>query len=268
MKKVLPILFAVILLAACTRVPITNRKQNNLVSETELRQMSDVEYKKFLSANKLSTDTKQTEMVKRVGNNIATNITSFFKTYKNGKYYNDIASYKWEFNLVDDKTVNAWCMPGGKVVVYTGLLPVTQNENALAVVMGHEIAHAIAHHGNERMSQQMKAQALGTVVSVAASGSPQATQDIYNIAFGITANLSLSKYSRKHETEADKLGLVFMALAGYNPNEAIPFWERMSKMSGGNKPPEILSTHPSDATRIKDLKAWMPEAMKYYKPSN
>lgn len=266
MKKIFFILLTATVLYSCTKVPITGRKQNTLISETELEAMSVTEYQKFLSSHKISTDATQTALVKKVGNNIATNITAFFKTYKDGKYYNRIASYKWEFNLIDDQTVNAWCMPGGKVVVYSGLLPVTQNETSLAVVMGHEIAHAIAKHGNERMSQQMKAQALGSVLSVAISGSPQATQDIFNIAYGVSGNLSLLKYSRTHETEADKLGLVFMALSGYDPKESIPFWERMSKLSTGAKPPQILSTHPSDAQRIKDLEAWMPEALKYYQP--
>ena len=267
MSKIIFLITATVLFASCTKVPITGRKQNTLVSETELETMSASEYQKFLSSHKLSTDAKQIELVKKVGNKIATNITAFFKTYSNGKYLKNIEGYKWEFNVVDDPTVNAWCMPGGKVVVYTGLLPVTQNETALAVVMGHEIAHAVAKHGNERMSQQLKAQALGSVLSVAVSGSPQATQDVFNIAFGVSGNLSLLKYSRTHETEADKIGLVFMALAGYDPNEAVPFWERMSKMASGAKPPQILSTHPSDATRINDLKAWMPEALKYYTPT-
>ncbi|NQW43215.1 MAG: M48 family metallopeptidase [Bacteroidetes bacterium] len=264
MKKIVLILIVAIFVNSCTKVPITYRKQNTLVPEAEIQSLSSTEYQKFLKEHKLSTDAKQNEMVKSIGNNIATNITTFFKTYKDGKYYKNLANYQWEFNVVEDTIVNAWCMPSGKVVVYTGLLPVTQNENALAVVMGHEIAHAIAKHGNERMSQQMKAQALGTVVSMAVSNSPQVTQDIFNVAFGVLGNLAILKYSRTHETEADKLGLVFMALAGYDPNEAIPFWERMSKMSGGAKLPQFLSTHPSDAQRIKELQAWMPEALKYY----
>ena len=264
LKKISYLLLLTIVINSCSRVPITGRKQSAWGSETELQKMSATEYKKFIAEHKLTTNTTQSDLVKKVGNNIATSLTEFFKTYKDGKYYAQISSYQWEFNTVEDNTVNAWCMPGGKVVVYTGLLPVTKDENGLAVVMGHEIAHAIAKHGNERMTQQMKAQALGTVLSTAVSGSPQATQDIFNIAFGVAGNLELLKYSRKHETEADKLGLVFMALAGYNPNESIGFWERMSKL-GGAKPPQILSTHPSDAQRIKDLQDWMPEAMKYYK---
>jgi predicted Zn-dependent protease len=265
MKKISLIIAFIFIANSCTKVPITGRKQSTWGSETELAKMSETEYRKFLSEHKLTSNAQQSEMVKRVGSNIATSITNFFKTYQNGKYYNQIATYKWEFNTIEDPTVNAWCMPGGKVVVYTGLLPVTQNETALAVVMGHEIAHAVAKHGNERMTQQMKAQGISNVLSVALSGSPQATQEIFSVAYGVAGSLTMLSYSRKHETEADKLGLVFMALAGYDPSEAISFWERMSKMSGNAKPPQILSTHPSDDQRIKDLKAWLPEAMTYYK---
>mgnify|MGYP000005734507 CR=1 FL=1 len=266
MKKILFIISVFFLINSCTRVPITGRKQSAWGSETELAKMSETEYRKFLSEHKLTSNTQQSEMVRRVGNNIATAITNFFKTYHNGKYYDQIASYKWEFNTIEDPTMNAWCMPGGKVVVYTGLLKVTQDGTALAVVMGHEIAHAVAKHGNERMTQQMKAQGIGTVLSVALSGSPQATQEIFSVAYGVAGNLTILSYSRKHETEADKLGLVFMALGGYDPSQAIPFWERMSKMSANAaKPPVFLSTHPSDDQRIKDLKDWLPEAMTYYK---
>ncbi len=265
MKKTALYLFLFAVIVSCSRVPITNRKQSAWGSEAELQKMSDTAYINFLAGAKLTTNKQQSDLVKKVGNNIATSITDFFKTYEGGKYYNRISAYKWEFNTVEDPTVNAWCMPGGKVVVYTGLLPVTQNEEALAVVMGHEIAHAVAKHGNERMTQQMKAQGLGNVLSVAISGSPQATRDIFSVAFGVAGNLTILSYSRKHELEADKIGLVFMALAGYDPSASIAFWERMSKMSGNVKPPQILSTHPSDETRIADLKAWLPEAMKYYK---
>jgi predicted Zn-dependent protease len=158
-------------------------------------------------------------------------------------------------------------MPGGKVVVYTGLLPVTQDEASLAVVMGHEIAHAVARHGNERMSQQMAIQLGGTALSIALQNKSQQAQNIFLQSYGIGSQLGVLKYSRTHETEADKMGLVFAAMAGYDPNSAIGFWERMAAASGGQKPPELLSTHPSDETRINDLKAFMPEAMKYYKKS-
>lgn len=250
---------------SCTRVPITHRKQSAWGSEDALQKMSDTAYINFLATHKLTTNKQQSEMVKRVGTNISNAIVEFFKTYENGKYSAQIAKYKWEFNTVEDPTANAWCMPGGKVVVYTGLLPITQNETGLAVVMGHEIAHAVAKHGNERMTQQMKMQGLGNVLSVAVSGSPASTQNVFASVFGIAGSLELLKYSRNHETEADKIGLVFMALAGYDPNDAITFWERMSKLSGGASVPVLLSTHPSDQQRIDDIKAWLPEASKYYK---
>jgi predicted Zn-dependent protease len=265
MKKLYIILAATLLYSCGTQVPITGRKQSTWASEAELAKMSETEYAKFLSEHPLTNDAAKSAMTKRVGNNIAVAITDFFKTYQDGKYNAQISAFKWEFNTVEDPAANAWCMPGGKVVVYSGLFPITQNETSLAVVMGHEIAHAVAKHGNERMTQQMKAQGIGTVLSVAMSGSPQATQEIFSVAFGVAGNLTMLSYSRKHETEADKLGLVFMALAGYDPSEAITFWDRMSKMSTGAKPPQILSTHPSDAQRIKDLKDWLPEAMTYYK---
>lgn len=254
----------VILINSCSRVPITNRKQSTWASEAELQKMSDTAYANFLARHKLTSNNAQAALVKKVGQNIATSITGFFKTYQNGKYYKQISSYQWEFNTVEDPVANAWCMPGGKVCVYTGLLPITQDEAGLAVVMGHEIAHAVAKHGNERMTKYMKAQGLGTVLSVAVSGSPQATQDIFSVAFGVAGELTLLKYSRQNETEADKIGLVFMALAGYDPNSSITFWERMSKLSAGAAVPEFLSTHPSHETRVADLKAWMPEALKYY----
>ena len=177
-----------------------------------------------------------------------------------------IDGYKWEFNLVEENIVNAWCMPGGKVVVYTGLLPLSQNEAGLAVVMGHEIAHAIARHGNERMSQQLIIAMGGIGLAVALQQKPQETQDLFNLSYGVASTLGALKYSRVHESEADKLGLVFMAMAGYNPEDAVPFWERMAK-NGGGKIPEILSTHPSDETRIKDIKAFLPKAKTYNKPS-
>jgi len=185
---------------------------------------------------------------------------------RDNNLYDRIKDYKWEFNLVDSKDVNAWCMPGGKVVVYSGLLPVTKNEESLALVIGHEIAHAIARHGNERMSQQLLAATGGLALDVALINKPAETRQLFNTAYGVGANLGvLLPYSRLHETEADKLGLIFMAMAGYNPAIAPDFWKRMAAVSG-NKVPEILSTHPSNETRIHDLNKFMPTAMKYYKP--
>jgi predicted Zn-dependent protease len=202
-------------------------------------------------------------MVKRVGQNIQAAVTKYMNQNKLGSR---IAGYKWEFNLVEDKAVNAWCMPGGKVVVYSGLLPVTQTEPALAVVMGHEIAHAVARHGNERMSQQLLAQAGETALSVALANKSPQTQAAFMTAYGVGSQVGvLLPYSRLQESEADKLGLIFSAMAGYDPREAPAFWQRMAKASGGGAPPEILSTHPSDQTRINDLNKFMPQALKYYK---
>jgi predicted Zn-dependent protease len=176
-----------------------------------------------------------------------------------------LKDYKWEFNLVDDKQVNAWCMPGGKVVFYTGIMPICQNEEGIAVVMGHEIAHAIADHGNERMSQQMVLQMGGMALDQAMSDKPEQTKALWMTTFGVGAQFGVMlPFSRMHESEADQMGLIFMAMAGYNPEKAVDFWTRMSKM-GGQKPPEILSTHPSDETRIAKIKEHLPEAMKYYK---
>ena len=265
MKKYLSYLFLIAFLVSCTRVPITGRRQMNLLAEDDLMKMSLTQYNDFLSKHEKVPDTDpNAQLVIKVGNNIKNAVEKFMNSNK--KYKKRIAGYKWEFHLVkDDKTVNAWCMPGGKVVVYSGLLPVTQNETALAVVLGHEISHAIARHGNERMSQGLLVQLGGVALSVALSTKSKATQDLFNQSYGVTSELGILAYSRKHESEADKLGLVFMAMAGYNPTEAVAFWERMEKESKG-APPELLSTHPSDAKRIQDIKAFLPKAMKYYHP--
>jgi predicted Zn-dependent protease len=269
MKKVnyLLFLFIIILesiLISCSTVPITGRKQLNLLPESEIMAMSLTQYEEFLKQNKLSEDKEQTEMVKRVGKRIANAVERYFEEHGMSDRIKD---FEWEFNLVEDDTPNAWCMPGGKVVVYTGILPITQDETGLAVVMGHEIAHAVARHGNERMSQQLTVQGFGTVLSVALDEKPEQTQNIFLSAYGIGTQLGIMlPYSRTHETEADKLGLIFMAMAGYNPREAVNFWERMSQQ-GGQKPPEFLSTHPADETRAKNLEEFMPEALKFYNPS-
>jgi predicted Zn-dependent protease len=264
MKKYFFLLSLLTFSLSCTRVPITNRKQLNLLPESELMQMGLTEYNKFLSTHAVIAEPDpNAALVKKVGQNIQAAVQKFMNSNK--KYRNRIAGYKWQFNLVQEKTVNAWCMPGGKVVVYSGLLPVTQNETALAVVMGHEIAHAIARHGNERMSQGLIVQTGAAVLSVALSTKSQATQDLFNQSYGIASGLGTLAYSRKHESEADKLGLVFMAMAGYDPHEAIAFWQRMAKESKGGGI-ELLSTHPSDEKRIADIKKFLPKAMKYYKP--
>ncbi|NOU60897.1 M48 family metallopeptidase [Marinifilum caeruleilacunae] len=252
----------VMILAACATVPITGRKQMNLFPESEMIATSLTQYDAFLKENKLSTDKANTEMVKSCGHRIAKAVEEFMNANGMG---DRVANFKWEFNLIDNDTPNAWCMPGGKVVFYTGILPYTQTETGLAVVMGHEIAHAVARHGNERMSQQMGIQALGTGLAIALNEKPEETQQIWMMAFGVGANVGVMlPFSRSHENEADKMGLIFMAMAGYDPSEAVEFWKRMGE-SGGQKPPEFLSTHPADATRVKNLQEFLPEAMKYYK---
>ena len=266
MKKYLLLFVSLSLFViACTTNAITGRSQLSLISESTLQQEAVTQYKSFLSENKVvsSTANKDAEMVKRVGSRIATAITKY---YKDKGLSSELNGYNWEFNLVDNAEVNAWCMPGGKVVVYTGLLPITQNEAALAIVLGHEITHAVAHHGQERMSQALVAQGVGVVGDVFTSGNSNANS-IFNSVFAPSAQIGvLLPNSRKQEYEADHFGLIFAAMAGYNPQEAVPFWERMAKANSGSKSPEILSSHPLDAKRIAQIKSYMPEALKYYQP--
>jgi predicted Zn-dependent protease len=262
MKKIFSLLL-ICGLVSCSKVPITGRKQVNLLPESTLLSMSLTSYKDFLSQNP-PVSSPEADMVKNVGQKIAQAVTKFLRQKKQLKR---IDGYKWEFNLVNNQDVNAWCMPGGKVVVYSGLLPVTQTEAALACVMGHEIAHAVARHGNERMSQQLLAVAGGIGLDLALSKQPEQTRNIFLASYGAGSTLGILKYSRTHESEADKMGLIFMAMAGYNPEEAVGFWQRMAQAGGGNKPPEFMSTHPSDETRIKEIKAYLPTAKKYYTPA-
>lgn len=261
MRKAILIL-SVFLLDACARVPITGRKQLNLLSESEMMAMSLQAYQEFLGQNApLSPGDDRVAMVQRIGNKLAAAATTFLNDHHAGER---VAGFNWEFNVVDDPTVNAWCMPGGKVVVYTGILPITKDEGGLALVMGHEIAHAIARHGNERMSQALAVQGAGMTLDVMTSQQPGLTRDLLLQSYGVGSQLGMLAYSRTHESEADKMGLVFMAMAGYDPRVAPDFWKRMAAQ-GGQKPPELLSTHPSDERRIADLEAYMPEALKYYK---
>ncbi len=268
MKKIMIAIGLMVAIAACSKNSITGRKQLLLYNEADIQKLASTEYRTFLQQNKVVpyTASKESEMVRRVGQRIATAVTEFYTKKGQAK---ELEGYQWEYNLVDAKDVNAWCMPGGKIVVYTGLLPISLNEAALAVVMGHEVAHALAKHGNERMSQSTAQQLGGVAVSVAvANQTPEAQQAVMN-AYGIGSTVGgMLPFSRKHELEADKLGLIYAALAGYNPQEAIPLWERMAKAGGGQKPPEFLSTHPAEETRIQKLKEMMPEALKYYKPMN
>jgi predicted Zn-dependent protease len=266
-KKILLAVALFSLAVSCTRNAVTGRKQLSLIPESQLQQMALQEYKQFLSQSNVVSNAvnKDAEMVRRVGTRITAAITKY---YTDKGMANVLEGYQWEYNLVESKEVNAWCMPGGKIVVYTGLLPVTQNEAALAVVMGHEITHALARHGNERMSQTMLAQGLQIAGNVALSKDEKAA-NIFNNIYGAGAQVGvLLPNSRKQEFEADKLGLIFCAMGGYNPQEAIPLWQRMAKMSEGNRPPEFLSTHPPEEKRIERLSALMEEALKYYKPVN
>lgn len=254
----------VLLVAACSKVPLTGRKQFKLIPDATLNQLSNDQYRSFLSQNKVVSGTPDAQAVANIGQRISQSVQSYLAQ---NKASDRVQGFKWEFNLIDSKEVNAWCMPGGKVAVYTGLLPVTKNDNALAVVMGHEIAHAIAQHGSERMTQGLLQQLGAVGLSFAMQNKPAETQNLFMQAYGIGSTVGVMlPFSRKQETEADELGLVFAAMAGYDPKEAVSFWQRMSQ-SGGAKPPEILSTHPSDATRINNLNKFMPTALKYYKPS-
>lgn len=255
-----------VLVAACTTNAITGRSQLSLVSDATVRSQANTEYKSFLQSNNVvsPSQNKDAEMVRRVGSRIATAITKYYTAQGLGK---ELDGYKWEYNLVNSKEVNAWCMPGGKIVVYTGLLPITQNEAALAVVLGHEITHAVAKHGNERMSEGLIQQLGGAALSVALSSKPAQTRNLFLQAYDMGSTIGVSlPHSRNQEYEADKFGLLYTALAGYNPREAIPLWQRMQALSAGQSPPEFLSDHPADENRIQRLQEEMPEALKLYNP--
>ena len=252
-----------LLAAACSTVPITGRRQLSLVSDAEMNTMAATEYQKVLASSKVINSGSQAALVKRVGQRIQQAVERYFRQ-QNAQ--DQLAGYQWEFNLIEEKQENAWCMPGGKVAVYTGILPITKDENGLAVVMGHEIAHAVARHSSERMSQQLAAQGLGGVVSAAVGQNPTATQNVFLQAVGVGSSLGLLKYGRSQESEADHLGLIFMAMAGYDPRGAVGFWQRMDAREGQAAPPEFLSTHPSSGTRVANIQRELPEALKYYKP--
>jgi len=256
-------LAAIITLQACAKVPITGRRQMNLVGESQLMGMAATQYAEFMGTNTpLPASDQRVRKVREIGDKLAKAATEYLNDNRAG---DRVEGFEWAFNVVEDNTVNAWCMPGGKVMVYTGILPVTANDAGLAVVMGHEIAHAIARHGNERMSQGLALQGAGMTLDVLTAQKPGLARDLFMQSVGIGGQLGMLAYSRKHETEADKMGLVFMAMAGYDPREAPLFWGRMSQ-GGGQAPPELLSTHPSDETRMRDLESFMDEALKYYKP--
>lgn len=257
----------VVAFVGCSTNPVTGRKQFKLVSEQELQAMANTEYRQFLSTNRVVSPSadRDAEMVRRVGQRLANAVSQYYRSQGQADV---LAGYNWEFNLVQDKQANAWAMPGGKVVVYSGLLPITQNEAALANVLGHEISHAIFQHGNERMSQGLAQQLGGAALSVALASKPAQTQNLFMQAYGLGSSVGvILPFSRKHELEADRFGMRWAAMAGYNPKEAIALWRRMEKMSNSAKPPEFLSTHPAEDRRIEELQRYLPEAMKYYKPA-
>jgi len=248
---------------ACASVAVTGRKQLSLVSNSEVIPMASQEYAEVIKKGPLSTNQEQTQMVKKVGARIEKAVEEYMASKG---LSSELSGFAWEFNLIDDpKTVNAWCMPGGKVAFYTGIMPICKDETGVAIVMGHEVAHAIANHGRERMSQQMVAQYGLATIGELLGQNPTAGQQLLMQAVGAGTNLGILKFSREQESEADHIGLIFMTMAGYDPNQAPIFWERMASMSGGSEPMEFLSTHPSHATRIQDLKGWIPEALTYKK---
>ena len=270
MKKLRVILVSMVatLMVSCgttSTVPITGRQQTLMVSDGEVLSLASQQYKEFMQTAKLSTNSTNTAMVKRVGQKLASAVTNYLN---NNGLSSEVGNFAWEFNLVPNNQVNAWCMPGGKIVVYEGLLPVTQDEASLAIVLGHEIAHAVAKHSAEQLSTQMRQQQslqIGTAIA-GALGMGQNTQSIVQTVAALNFNFGNLKYSRNHESEADHMGLIFAAMAGYDPQVATTFWQRMAA-SSTNQTAEFLSDHPSDATRIKQIQGWMPEALKYYKPA-
>jgi len=263
MKNVfaLAIIAFTLLSSSCSKVPVTGRRQLSLIKNSEIIPASFEQYQQVKTESKLSSNEEQVALVRKVGSRIETAVEKYMS--ENG-WAKELKGYEWEFNLIEEETVNAWAMPGGKVAFYTGIMPICKDEKGIAVVMGHEVAHAIANHGRERMSQGMAAQYGLASLSVAFGQNPSGTKDLLMQSIGAGTQLGMLKFSRKHESEADHLGIIFMAIAGYDPHEAPTFWERMAAESGGGSPPEFMSTHPSHDTRISDLNKWMPEAVGYY----
>ena len=266
-KTILLSLAAALLVSCGTTktVPITGRQQSLMVSDGDVLSLSNQQYQEFMKTAKLSTNAENTAMVKRVGQNLATAVTNYMNANGMGA---DLQNFNWTFNLVENKEANAWCMPGGLICVYEGILPLTQDEPSLAIVLGHEIAHAVARHSAEQMSTQIKQQ-YGMQIGAAVLGGIGVGSSTSSIIQAIAAqgfNFKNLSYSRNHESEADHMGLIFAAMAGYDPQVAVAFWQRMAAASNNNKS-EFLSDHPSDATRIKQIQGWMPEALQYYKPA-
>ena len=265
MKKLISLVIVILFVVSCSTVPITGRKRINIVSDAQILPASFEQYAGFLKEHKISTNAKMTSEIQNVGINISRAVDKFMRA--NGMV-SEANNYRWEFNLIEDKTVNAWCMPGGKVVFYSGILPICDNTDGIAAVMGHEVAHAFAKHGQERMTSAYGQQLGGIAVAVGTGNKDPRTQQLWNTIYGIGSTVGMLAYSRTHETEADKLGMVFMIMAGYKPEESINVWIRMSERAEGNSPPEFLSTHPSNQTRINNLKRYMPTAIAMAKKYN
>jgi predicted Zn-dependent protease len=264
MKKIIPILILCSVLYSCKTVPLTGRRQFSLVPASTMNSLAATSYKETLASSKISTHEEYTAMVQNTGTRIRKAVEDYLASINKSSLIKDFA---WEFVLIDDQTVNAWAMPGGRIAFYEGIMPICETEAGVAVVMGHEIAHAIANHSGERMSQSLLTQMGGMSLAVAMKDKPETTQSLALAAFGAGASVGiLLPYSRKHEYEADRLGTIFMAMAGYDPNEAPKFWERMRALSGNKSTSDFLSTHPADEKRIAELQKIIPEAMKYYKP--
>ena len=262
MKKIFLLTAMVaVLLSGCNKVPISGRNQLNLVSDSEVLQASLASYKEYMGKATKSTQTVKSEQVTRVGRKIA----AATEAYLNANGMSDqVKNFAWEFNLVKDSQLNAFCMPGGKIVVYEGIMNLVASDDELAVVLGHEVAHAVAKHSNERMSQQKALEYGGAILGAITQGASQTTQNLANTVFGLGANYGVMlPFSRKHETEADNIGLVLMTMAGYNPDCALTFWQKMSAGSTNSKA-EFLSTHPSDATRIANLQKLLPQVKQKY----
>lgn len=257
------IIAACLLFSQCSKVPLTGRRQFKMVPTSQMSSMSASQYEQVKTETPPLPDSDpRVQMVKKVGAKIAASVNEYLAT--NG-FKDRVDDFNWEFNVVDQPIVNAWCMPGGKVMFYTGIMDICQDEEGIAVVMGHEIAHAVARHGNERMSQQLVIQTGGMALSAAMSEKPELTQNIFMSAVGAGSQLGILKFSRMNESEADQMGLVFMAMAGYEPAAAVDFWKRMAAGKDGQAPPEFMSTHPSDERRIADIEAFLPEARKFKK---
>ena len=256
------LLLGLMVIESCSTVPLTGRRQLSLVPASEINAMSFQQYEQVLDTSRLSSNQEWASMVRSVGRDISQAVEQYMREIGEG---DNVEGFEWEFNLIAEDIINAWAMPGGKVAFYEGIMPIARNKTGVAVVMGHEIAHAIAKHGAERMSLGLAQQLGGATLQAALSQQPQLTQQLAMTAFGIGSQIGVQlPYSREHESEADRLGLIFMAKAGYDPREAPAFWQRMQAEAGGQRPPEFLSTHPAPETRIRKLNKYMDEAVAVY----